>query len=175
MLKILANTFMQIKIKVKILGSLITTIFFSLLKWLDWIVVKIFCDFIMLIQKNSICLISFFNLCELSSAFICTNNIGSLVNNFFRVKIFNPVPVFFLFQWYNFTSSAIVSSGSILLLPNLLVVVWVVNRHHLHLYLIINQELSFRVYLEHLPFSSELLKDYHIQSSYFILLNYYHI
>ena len=36
--------------------------------------------------------ISFFNLYELFLAFICANNIGSLVNNLFGVSIFNPFP-----------------------------------------------------------------------------------
>ena len=43
-------------------------------------------------------------------AFFCTNNIGSLINNLFGVKIFNPVSV--IFQRFNFTLSGIVSSGS---------------------------------------------------------------
>ena len=42
----------------------------------------------------------------------CANNIGSLVNNLFVVKVFNPVLATFLFWWFNFTLSAIVSSGS---------------------------------------------------------------
>ena len=49
-------------------------------------------------------LISFFNLYELFPAFICANNIGSLVNNLFGVKICNPFP---------FTSSSSTSSGGI--------------------------------------------------------------
>ena len=39
---------------------------------------------------------------ELFSTFTCANNIGNLVNNFFGVKMFNPLP--------SFTSSP--SSGS---------------------------------------------------------------
>ena len=47
---------------------------------------------------------------ELFQAFICANNIGSLVNNLFGVKIFNSVPSYF---WgFNFTLSAILSWGS---------------------------------------------------------------
>ena len=42
-------------------------------------------------------------------ALICANKIGSLVNNLFRVKIFNPVPVVFLFQELNLILLAIVS------------------------------------------------------------------
>ena len=34
------------------------------------------------------------NLYELFKAFICGNNIGSLVNSLFGVKTFNPVPSF---------------------------------------------------------------------------------
>ena len=61
----------------------------------------------MLIQKyinrNSICLISFFNLYELFPGFICANNIGSLVNRFFGVNIFNPALIFFfLYGGFNF-------------------------------------------------------------------------
>ena len=40
-------------------------------------------------------LFQFFNLYV--PAFICANNIGSLVNNLFGVKVFNPVPDFVLF------------------------------------------------------------------------------
>ena len=40
---------------------------------------------------------------------ICANNIGSLVNSLFGIEIFNPVPLFFLSQGFNFTLSAIVS------------------------------------------------------------------
>ena len=49
---------------------------------------------------------------ELFPTFICANNIGSLVNNLFGVKIFNPVPSFFYFRGFNFTLSAIVYYGS---------------------------------------------------------------
>ena len=49
---------------------------------------------------------------ELFLAIICANNIGSLVNNLFGVKIFNPFPSFSIFQKFVFTLSAIVSSGS---------------------------------------------------------------
>ena len=42
-------------------------------------------------------------------ALTCTNKIGSLVNNLSRVKIFNPVPVVFLFQELNLILLAIVS------------------------------------------------------------------
>ena len=61
-------------------------------------------------KRYSICLISFFNLFELFQAFVCANNIGSLVNGLFGVKTFNPVPAFF--RGINFTLSAIVSCGS---------------------------------------------------------------
>ena len=42
-------------------------------------------------------------------ALTCANKIGSLVNNLSRVKIFNPVPVVFLFQELNLILLAIVS------------------------------------------------------------------
>ena len=45
--------------------------------------------------------------------FICANDIGNLLNNLVGVKIFNPVPVIFLFSGFNVTLSAVVSSGSI--------------------------------------------------------------
>ena len=44
-------------------------------------------------------------------AFICANNIGSLVNNLLGVKVFNLVSIFFLFRGFNSVLSAIVSSG----------------------------------------------------------------
>ena len=53
-------------------------------------------------------MISFFNLYELFPVFIYANNIVSLVNSLFEVKIFNPVPVIF-FRGFNFTLSALVS------------------------------------------------------------------
>ena len=45
----------------------------------------------------------FFNLFKLFPALICANNIGSLVNNLFGVKIFNP--------FSSFTSSLPYSGG----------------------------------------------------------------
>ena len=48
----------------------------------------------------------------INNAFTCANNVESLVNNLFGVKIFNPVPTIFLFWGFNFALSAIVSSGS---------------------------------------------------------------
>ena len=41
-------------------------------------------------KRHSICLVSFFSLSEFFPPFICANNIGSLDNSFFEVKIFNP-------------------------------------------------------------------------------------
>ena len=64
---------------------------------------------------------------------------------------------------------------ALILLHHLLVV----NYLHLHIHLIVNQELNFQVYLEHLirafnkVFSSELLRDYHIEL--YIYLEAYHI
>ena len=43
-------------------------------------------------KRYSICLLSVFNLYELFPAFICDDNIESLVNDLFAVKTFNPVP-----------------------------------------------------------------------------------
>ena len=63
-------------------------------------------------KRYNICLILFFNLYEVLPAFTWANNNESLVNNLYGVKIFNPVPVFFLFGGFNFTLSAKVSSGS---------------------------------------------------------------
>ena len=54
-------------------------------------------------KRYSICLISFFNSYELFPVYICANNIRSLVNNMFGVKILNHVP--------SFTSSSLLSSG----------------------------------------------------------------
>ena len=51
----------------------------------------------------SICLVSLFNLHELFPAFICDNNIGSLVNSLFGVKIFN--------SFLSFPSSSTPSGG----------------------------------------------------------------
>ena len=42
-------------------------------------------------------------------AFICADNIGSLVNDLFGFKILNPAPAFFLSRGFNLTLSAIVS------------------------------------------------------------------
>ena len=48
----------------------------------------------LIIYYYFICLILCFNLYELFPAFLCTNNIGSLVNNLFGVNIFNHFPSF---------------------------------------------------------------------------------
>ena len=91
---------------------------------------------------------------ELFPAFICANNIESLGNNFFGFKIFNAIPVAFPFCRNNFILSAIVFLALILsLLYHFLVV------NHVHQ----NQELTFKVCLEHLSFSSNLLEVYHIE------------
>ena len=79
---------------------------------------------------------------QLFSAFICANNIGSVANNLFGVMIFNPVPVLFLFERFNFLFSAIVSSGSNFTFSNFTEVI------HLHQH----QELTFQVYLQDLSF-----------------------
>ena len=53
-------------------------------------------------------MISCFNLHELFSA----DNIGSILNNLFVFKMFNLVPVAFIFRGFNFFLPAIVSFGS---------------------------------------------------------------
>ena len=75
-------------------------------------VVNFFGDFIMLIPKIQYLSDFLSSLSEIFPAFICANNIGSLVNSLFEVNIFNLVPVLFLFGGFNFTLSEIVSSGS---------------------------------------------------------------
>ena len=76
-----------------------------------------------LYKRFRTCLISFFNLYELFPVFNCGNNIGGLVNNFFGVYNFNPVPSFTSFSspskggmssafcFLNITVSAIDFSG----------------------------------------------------------------
>ena len=53
-----------------------------------------FGDFIIKIKRYSICVISFFSLHELFSAYICINNTGSLVNSLFGDKNLIPTPSF---------------------------------------------------------------------------------
>ena len=98
-LQILINIFWEIKIKTK--GFRISYhndiffnyyIFFSdynnFIKLLLTFVEILLCRY----KRYSICLISVFNLYELFPAFICDDNIESLVNDLFAVKTFNPVP-----------------------------------------------------------------------------------
>ena len=126
--RFLSTYFDQSKLTQKVLGSLITIIFSSIIIMIYLNCCKRFSDFIMLIQRYS--LISFCNFHELLPAFICRVSIGSLVNNLFGVKFFNPVSVVFLFGGFNFVLSAI------LLLHHLLMMALVVK----HLYLQQNQE-----------------------------------
>ena len=80
------------KSKWKVLDSVFITSLFSpnnyndLTKFLYFFFVILLCWY----KRCSTCLISFLSLHELCSAFICANNTGSLVNNFFGVKNFNP-------------------------------------------------------------------------------------
>ena len=85
-------------------------------------------------------------------AFICANNIESLVHNLFCVKIFNPAPVIFLFRDFNFILSGIVSSGSDFTSTSPSSAV-----NYVHLHLNINQQVSFQGYFELLSFSSDVL------------------
>ena len=87
-------------------------------------------------------------------AFICANNIESLGNNFFQVKIFNAIRVAFPFCGNNFILSVIAFSGS-----NFITSLSLSRNNHVHQ----NQGLTFQVCLEHLSFSSNLLKGYHIE------------
>ena len=152
-LQILSKIFRPIKIKIKGFGISYYNNYSSIIiiTWLNCR--KLFWWFCCVDTKDSICLISFFNLFELFSAFTCTNNIGSLVNNLFGDNIFNPVPSFFLFWGFNFALSAIVSfysnfssssssNGSI------------GGKSSSSYYKSIGK---FWIYFELLPFSSELL------------------
>ena len=98
MLQILINIFWPIKMKTKSFGisSMI------IMPWLNCC--KLFYVILLCWYKwHSICLTSFFNLYKLFPAFICANNIGTLLSNLFGVNIFNIFPFF--------TSSSSHSSG----------------------------------------------------------------
>ena len=103
MFQIIIKIFRPIKIKAK--GFVISYhnhifhYYNELIKLLQPFLVIVLCRY----ERYSICLISFFNLYELFTAFICDNNIVSLVNCLFGVKIFIPFP--------SFTSSAPYSGG----------------------------------------------------------------
>ena len=111
MLQILINK-ISFKIKTKSFGiSYHNHVFFQ--DYNDLMVVNFLLILLCWYKTYSICLISFFSLFELFPAFICANNIWSLVNNLFGVKLFNNVSVFFLVRGFNLTLSlTIVSSGS---------------------------------------------------------------
>ena len=66
---------------------------------------KLFMCFYCADTKDSICLLSFFNLHELFPGFICASDIRSLVYNLLGVQVFNPFP--------SFTSSSSPSGGGI--------------------------------------------------------------
>ena len=84
------------------MGFLMTIVFSPMIivSWLDccWLLINFFGEFILLIQKDSIRLISFFNLLELFA-----NNVRSLLNDLFGVKIFN--------YFSSSTSSSLSSDG----------------------------------------------------------------
>ena len=85
---------------------------------------------------------------------ICANNIGILVNNVLGIKIFNPTPVIILFQKFNFILLEIFPAGSKFTFssPSRAGIVGKSSS--------IKSRVNFQVYLEHLSFSSDLLKDY---------------
>ena len=107
-LKILFIIFRPIKIKQNVLGFLYYNYYNDMIKLLENFVLILLCWN----KRYGICLILFFNLYELFPAFICSNNIGSLVNKLLRVKVFNHILVIFIFWGFNFILSAIVSSCS---------------------------------------------------------------
>ena len=90
MLYILINIFSPIKIKIKGFGfSYYSHISFhyynDVIAWLQTNLVILLCWY----KRYSIFLISFVNWQELFAAFICANNIGSLVSSLFGVNVFN--------------------------------------------------------------------------------------
>ena len=94
MLQILINIFRPVKIETKSFWiSYYNYIFFHFyngILTMKYFLVILVCRY----KKYSICLISFYNLFESFTTFICANNIESLVNNLFGVKRFNPFPSF---------------------------------------------------------------------------------
>ena len=72
-----STSFPQSNLKRNVLESLITIIFSSMI-----LIRYNLCRY----KIHSICLTLFFNLHDLFLAFICANNIGSLINIFFGVK-----------------------------------------------------------------------------------------
>ena len=68
-------------------------------------------DFIVLIQNMHYLSDLIFNLFEEFPAFVFANKIGSLVNNLFGVKHFNPFPVY-PFSRFNLPLLERISSGS---------------------------------------------------------------
>ena len=134
-MQILINIFWPTKIKAKGFWDFYN----DLTKLLQTFLVILLCWY----KRYSFCLVSFFNLYELFPAFICTNNIGSLFN-LCAIKFFNTAPSLFLFWGFNFTLSEIVSSGSSS--PSVGGKLSSVK-----------PRVSFKVCLEHLSFSSDLL------------------
>ena len=92
--QIFINIFCQSNLKIKALRSIITIIFSSNIVFFSIFIMtrlnscKPFWWFYYADTKDSICLISVFNLYEFFSAIICASNIGCLVNSLFGVKKF---------------------------------------------------------------------------------------
>ena len=82
MIQIHIKIFWPIKIKTKILVvSYHNHIFFHYHNDLIKLLQTFISDFIIVMQRYSFCMISFFNLYELFLAFVYANNMGSLVYN----------------------------------------------------------------------------------------------
>ena len=94
-------------------------------------------------------MISFFKLYEFLRAFICANNIRSLVNKLFGVKTFNIVFVFFFFEdLISLFQQQFLPALILLLIHHLLVAACLVNPQFLlpHL-LVVLQFLLFLAFL----------------------------
>ena len=92
MLQILIKIFRPIKIKIKRFEFSFTNIFppFIIMTWFKLILL---CWY----KKYSVCVIWFFNLHKLFPAFICADNIESLVNSLFGVKNVQFFSFFYFF------------------------------------------------------------------------------
>ena len=144
MLDFFIHIFRKIKFKTKNLGSIstITHDYNDLIKLLQNVLVILLCW-----CKRYI--IWVFNLHELFLPFSCANNIGSLLNNLFGVKVFNPAASFFLSREFNFNILATVSSGS-----NFTSSPSSSGLSHLHPHLYLNQKACFQTHFELLSFPS---------------------
>ena len=163
MFQIFINIFRPIKIKIKCFAiSFCTHTFFHYYNEL----IKLLETFIVIslhwYKRYIVCLILLFTFLELFRAFICVDNIGTLVNKVFNLVI-SP------FQRFIFILSAMVSSGSNFTSswPSIAAI------DGIHLHLNINKYLSLEVYFELLSFFSELLQVNHAQ--FYIYLEDYYI